>query len=125
MPRATNGSASNRKKRRIRAQASGYFLGRSKLYRIMLPAIMRGERFSFRDRKTKKRQYRALWITRITAACRMREISYSRFINGLRNASVGLDRKMLSEIAIHDPVCFDKLVDIARKAATAPAPAAA
>ena len=66
------------------------------------------------DRRARKREFRALWITRVTAACRMRGISYSRFINGLRNAAVALDRKMLSEIAISDPVCFDKLVDIAR-----------
>ena len=118
MPRATSGAARNRSKRRVRKQAKGYFLGRSKLYRTMVPAIMRGERFAFRDRRAKKREFRALWITRVTAACRMRGISYSRFINGLRNAAVALDRKMLSEIAIADPVCFDKLVDIARKAAS-------
>jgi large subunit ribosomal protein L20 len=124
MPRATKGSARNRQKRRVRAQAKGYFLGRSKLYRTMVPAIMRGERFAFRDRRARKREFRALWITRITAACRLRGIGYSRFINGLRNAAVALDRKMLSEIAIADPACFDKLVELARKAATAPQAAA-
>ncbi len=125
MPRATSGAARNRSKRRVRRQAKGYFLGRSKLYRTMVPAVMRGCRFAFRDRRARKREFRALWITRITAACRMRDITYSRFINGLRNACVALDRKMLSEVAIADPVCFDKLVEIARKAATAPAPKAA
>jgi large subunit ribosomal protein L20 len=118
MPRATSGAARSKSKRRVRSQSKGYFLGRSKLYRTMLQAIMRGERFSFKHRRAKKRDYRALWITRITAACKMREISYSRFINGLRNACIALDRKMLSELAIADPVCFDKLVDIARKAAS-------
>ena len=125
MPRATFGSARNKSKRRVRKQSKGYFLGRSKLYRTSLQAIMRGERFSFKHRRAKKRDYRALWITRITAACKMREINYSRFINGLRNASIALDRKMLSEIAIADPVFFDKLVDIARKAASVAKPKAA
>jgi large subunit ribosomal protein L20 len=125
MPRATSGAARNRGKRRVRKQAKGYFLGRSKLYRTMVPAVMRGGRFAFRDRRARKREFRALWITRITAACKMRGISYSRFINGLRNSSVALDRKMLSEIAIADPACFDQLVEMAQGAATSPKPKAA
>ena len=125
MPRARSGAARNRSKRRVRKQAKGYFLGRSKLYRTMLPAILRGAQFAFRDRRARKREFRALWITRITAACRMRGISYSRFINGLRNASVALDRKMLSEVAIADPACFDLLVELAQKHASAPRPKAA
>jgi large subunit ribosomal protein L20 len=81
----------------------------------MLPAVMRAGTYAFRDRHAKKREYRALWITRITAACRARGVSYSRFIDGLKKAAIALDRKMLSELAIHDEACFDKLVAMASK----------
>ncbi|GMV98377.1 MAG: 50S ribosomal protein L20 [Phycisphaerae bacterium] len=110
MPRATSGSATARKKRRIRADVKGYRGGRSKLTRIAKMALLKAGRYATRDRKDKKRLYRALWITRITAACRARGVSYSRFMNGLRKLSIGLDRKMLSELAIHDAPAFDKLV---------------
>lgn len=110
MPRATNGSATARKKRRLRAETKGFRGGRSKLTRVMKMALLKSRSYATRDRLAKKREYRALWITRITAACRARGISYSRFMNGLRKLSIGLDRKMLSELAIHDPAAFDKLV---------------
>jgi len=83
----------------------------------MMSAVLRAGRFAFRDRRARKREFRALWITRITAACRMRGLSYSRFMDGLRKASIILDRKMLSEIAISDPAAFDKLVSIAQQSA--------
>ena len=75
-------------------------------------------KFAFRDRRVKKRQFRRLWIVRINAACRMRDMRYSEFMHGLQLAMVALDRKSLSEIAIHDPATFDKLVEIAKKAVT-------
>src|SRR5687767_9953139 len=113
MPRATSGAARARGKRRLRKAAKGYFLGRSKLTRTMLPSVVRAGVYAFRDRHTVKREYRALWITRITAAVRARGLNYSRFIDGLKKACVALDRKMLSQLAIHDPACFDKIVEIA------------
>jgi len=116
MPRATSGSATARKQRRIRAKVKGYFGGRSKLTRISKMALLKAGRYATRDRKAKKREYRALWITRITAACRARGISYSRFMNGLRKLSIALDRKMLSELAIHDAAAFDKIVALVPKA---------
>jgi ribosomal protein L20 len=77
-------------------------LSRSKLYRTAKESVRRAERFAYRDRRTRKRVFRALWITRISAACRMRDISYSRFIAGLTKAEIQVNRKMLSEVAIHD-----------------------
>jgi len=79
----------------------------------MMPAITRAGVYAYRDRRTRKRDFRSLWITRITAACRARGVSYSRFMNGLRKASIVLNRKMLSELAISDAPAFDKLVALA------------
>jgi large subunit ribosomal protein L20 len=89
------------------------------LFRQAIVTLIRARVFAFRDRKAKKRQYRALWIIRINAACRMRDMRYSEFMHGLQLSYIALDRKSLSEIAIHDPTTFDKLVDIARKAVVA------
>jgi large subunit ribosomal protein L20 len=96
-------------------EARGYRGGRSKLYRTAKEAIVRAGAFAYRDRKARKREFRALWITRLTAACRARGIAYSRFIFGLQAANVSLNRKMLSELAIHDPEAFDAAVEIAKK----------
>lgn len=115
MPRATSGAARARRKRRIRADAKGYWGSRSKLTRVMKQAIVRAGQNAYRDRRARKRDFRALWIVRITAACRARGISYSRFIAGLRKVSVSLNRKMLSELAISDEAAFDKLVAMAQK----------
>jgi len=79
----------------------------------MMPAITRAGVYAYRDRRARKRDFRSLWITRITAACRARGVSYSRFMNGLRKASIVLNRKMLSELAISDAPAFDKLVALA------------
>ena len=113
MPRATKGSARPREKRRLRRETKGYFQSRSKQTRTMLSAVTRAGIYARRDRHRVKREYRSLWITRITAACRQRGISYSRFISGLTRAAVALNRKMISELAIADPPAFDKLVAIA------------
>ncbi len=115
MPRARAGSARHRKKVRVFRAAKGYRGGRSKLYRTAKEAILRAGCFAYRDRRARKRDFRTLWITRLGAACRAREIQYSRFIHGLKNARVILNRKMLSELAIHDPAAFDKLVEIAKQ----------
>ncbi len=116
MPRATTGAATARKKRRLRAAAKGFRGGRSKLTRIMKMALLKSRSYATRDRLRKKREYRRLWITRITAACRARGLSYSRFMNGLRKLSIALDRKMLSQLAIQDPAAFDKLVALVPEA---------
>ena len=115
MPRARVGSARHRRKVRVLRAARGYRGGRSKLYRTAKEALVRAGAFAYRDRKARKRSFRALWITRLTAACRARGLPYSRFIFGLQAAKVILNRKMLSEIAIHDPQAFDAIVDIAKQ----------
>jgi len=110
MPRARKGAARARQKRRLRTAAKGYRASRSKLTRTMMPAVTRAGVYAYRDRRNRKRDFRALWITRITAACRARGVSYSRFMFGLKQASVALNRKMLSELAIADEAAFDKVV---------------
>ena len=115
MPRVTNAPASRRRRKRRLALAKGYRGGRSKLFRTATEAVDRAQRQSYIHRRQKKRDYRALWIARVSAACRLNDISYSRFIQGLTQAGVLLNRKMLSEIAIHDPDGFAKIVKQAQK----------
>jgi len=114
MPRTLIGAARAKRKRRLRADAKGYFGARSKQTHTMISAVLRAGAAAYRDRRRRKREFRALWITRITAACRSRGTNYSRFMNGLKISSVGLNRKMLSEIAIVDEAAFDKIVELAR-----------
>lgn len=116
MPRATNAPARLRRRKRILKAAKGYYGARSKRLRTASDAVDRALASAFKDRKRKKREFRRLWITRINAACRMRDISYSRFMNGLKKASVEVNRKMLSEIAICDAEAFDELVQAALEA---------
>ena len=115
MPRVTKGAARTQARKRIRRATRGYF-GSNRLspYRAFY-AMVRAGCYAYRDRRTLKRDMRALWITRITAACKMRGTRYSRFINGLKMAGIMLNRKMLSQIAIEDPKVFDELVQIAEK----------
>lgn len=110
MPRATNAPASRRRRRRILDQAKGFRGSRSKLLRQATESVDRAMRMATIHRKQKKRNYRALWITRVSAACRENGVTYSRFTEGLRKANVVLNRKMLSEIAIHDPEGFKTIV---------------
>ena len=115
MPRARAGAARHRRKVRLLKAARGYRGGRSKLYRTAKEAVVRAGAYAYRDRRARKRDFRALWITRLTAACRARDIKYSRFIYGVQAAGIVLNRKMLSEIAIHDPAAFDAIVEIAKQ----------
>ena len=115
MPRARSGAARHRRKVRTLKAARGYRGGRSKLYRTAKEALVRAGCFAYRDRRARKRDFRALWITRLTAGCRARGISYSRFIHGLQMANIVLNRKMLSELAIHDAEAFDAIVQIAKQ----------
>ena len=121
MPRVRKGAARHRKHKRVLKAASGYYGAGSRRYRIALQKIFRAGVMATRDRRTRKRDFRRLWITRITAACRQRGIQYSRLIHGLDLADVDLNRKMLSEIAIADPAAFDALADKARAAIEAAA----
>ena len=114
MPRVRYGAARHRRKIRELRAAKGYRGGRSKLYRTALDAVTRSGAYAYRDRRNRKRDFRSLWVTRLTAACRARGMRYSRFIFGLKAASVIVNRKMLSEVAIHDPQAFDAVVEIAR-----------
>lgn len=112
MPRSVRGAARNQARKRLLKQARGYVGARGGHRWIAKTQIQKGGVYAFRDRRARKRDMRSLWITRITAACRMRGTRYSLFINGLKLAGVNLNRKMLSQVAIEDPKLFDELVKI-------------
>jgi len=114
MARVTNAPASRRRKKRRLAQAKGFRGARSKLYRQATEAVDRAMRQSYIHRKQKKRVYRRLWIARLSAACRAHGLTYSRFMEGVTKAHIGLNRKMLAEIAIHDPNGFAQIVERAK-----------
>ncbi|HEY1188332.1 MAG TPA: 50S ribosomal protein L20 [Gemmata sp.] len=114
MVRARSKATTARRKKRLRKLTKGFRLGRHNLFRMAKTTLLRARTYAFRDRKAKKREYRRIWIVRINAACRMRGLRYSEFIHGLQLAHIMLDRKSLSEIAIHDPAGFDKLVEIVK-----------
>jgi large subunit ribosomal protein L20 len=116
MPRATNAGATRKRRKRILKQTRGYFGNKSRLYRYAIDAFWRAGCFAYRDRKKKKTEFRQLWIVRINAACRQLGIPYGRFMEGLEAANVGLDRKSLSELAIHDSVAFATIVEKAKGA---------
>ncbi len=117
MPRARKGAARHQRKKRVLNQAKGYRLVRSKLWRTAREAVVRAGVRATIDRRRKKREFRALWITRLSAACDQRGISYSRLISWLKKANVALNRKMLSDLAIHDAAAFDAVVALATRAA--------
>ncbi len=119
MPRVRKGAARKRAHKRVLREARGYFGTKSRHFQQAKVALTRAGQFSYRDRRRLKRDMRRLWITRITAACRMRGTRYSLFINGLMRAGVLLNRKMLSQIAIDDPKAFDALVETAIKHSSA------
>ncbi len=119
MPRARKGAARTKARKRILREARGYFGTKSRHKQQAKVALTRAGQYAHRDRRAKKRDFRRLWITRISAACRMRGMRYSQFINGMQLAGVLLNRKMLSQIAIDDPAAFDQIVELARAATTA------
>jgi len=121
MPRARKGAARTKARRRILRSARGYWGTKSRHKQQAQVALMRAGQFAYRDRRNRRREFRRLWITRITAACRMRGTRYSRFINGLQLGGILLNRKMLSQMAIEDPKAFDQLVAIAEEHTSAPA----
>ncbi len=121
MPRTTGSPARKDRKKKILKEAKGYFGGRKKLYRTAKDAVEKGWEHAYRDRKKKKRNFRRLWIARINAAARQNELSYSRFMNGLKEAGVELDRKALADLAVRDPGAFEALAVQAREALNAKA----
>src|SRR6201996_2607658 len=112
--RAKKGSARNRAKKRLFQKVEGFVGGRRRLLKSAKETLLRAGVFAFRDRRAKKRQFRQLFIIRLTAAAEMRGLRYSRLIHGLRLAKIGLDRKSLSELAIHDPETFDAIISRVR-----------
>ena len=116
MARVKGGTISRARHKKVLDQAKGYFGSKHRLYRTANEQVMHSGKYAFRDRKQKKRDFRKLWITRINAACRQHDISYSKFINGLNKAEIEINRKMLSEIAIGNPKAFAELVSVAKDA---------
>ncbi len=114
MARVKNGAVTKARHKKVLKEAKGYFGSKHRLYKSAKEQLMHSGQYAFRDRKQKKRDFRKLWITRINAACRQNDISYSRFIEGLTKAGVEVNRKMLSEIAINDPKAFTELVKVAK-----------
>ena len=114
MARVKNGAVTKARHKKVLKQAKGYFGSKHRLYKTAKEQLMHSGQYAFRDRKQKKRDFRKLWITRINAACRQNDTSYSRFIEGLTKAGVEVNRKMLSEIAISNPEAFTELVKVAR-----------
>ncbi|MFQ5662444.1 MAG: 50S ribosomal protein L20 [Terriglobia bacterium] len=115
MPRVKRGPKRARRRKKILKQAKGYRLTRSKLHRQARLAVHRALEFSFRHRRTRKREFRALWITRLNAAAAQHALNYSRLLGGLRKAGIELDRKTLADIAVHDPKGFAALAQTAKK----------
>jgi len=116
MARIKGGLNAQKKHRKVLKLAKGYYGAKSKLYRPASEAVMRALRSAYVGRKLKKRDMRKLWITRINAACRMNDMSYSRFMNGLHVAGITLDRKVLADLAMNKPEAFAKLVEESKKA---------
>lgn len=119
MARVRPGHTTRQRRRRTLQDAKGYRATRSKLFRSAKQTVIKAGQYAYRDRRVKKREFRSLWITRLSAACAARGLNYNRLINGLKQANVTLNRKMLSEVAIADAAAFDKLVEMAKSCATA------
>ena len=124
MPRVSGGPTHARKRKRVLKRAKGFRAGPGTLYRQALEFTLRAGRYSYRDRRQKKRHFRQLWVTRLSAAVRERGIPYNRFIPALIAAGIELNRKMLSELAIGDPAAFDAIVELARPHLNVPQKAA-
>jgi large subunit ribosomal protein L20 len=116
MPRVKRGNKRVQRRKKILKLAKGYRLTKSKLHRSAKESVDRALRFAYRDRRNKKRDFRSLWIVRVGAAARKNDISYSKFMSGLKKASVMLDRRILAEIAVQDPETFTKLAETAKAA---------
>ena len=111
MPRATNKPASRRRRKKVLNQAKGYWGSRSKIYSVAKHAVEKGLQYAYRDRRQRKRQFKRLWITRINAATRQHGVSYSQFMGSFRKSGLNLNRKVLADLAVHDPDAFAQIVE--------------
>ena len=125
MPRATNSPASRKRRKRILKRAKGFRGFRSKLYKYAKDAVRKAHQYEYRDRKKRKGQFRRLWIQRISAGVRAQDITYSRFIEGLKAANIEVDRKILADLAVQDIDTFNSIVEQAKAALDKKAPATA
>ncbi|MEX2124268.1 MAG: 50S ribosomal protein L20 [Woeseia sp.] len=118
MARVKRGVTAKARHKKVLGKAKGYYGARSKIYRVAKQAVIKAGQYAYRDRRQRKREFRALWITRINAAARLHGISYSQLINGLHKAGIDIDRKVLADIAVHDPDAFGAIVAQASAAQT-------
>ncbi len=116
MPRVRRGTKRHQRRKKILRRAKGYYIGKSNLFRQAMQAVDKSLSYAYRDRRARKRQFRSLWTIRINAAARINELSYSRFMCGLKKAGVTIDRKMLADVAVSDPSGFTALVQTAKSA---------
>ncbi|ORU90783.1 MAG: 50S ribosomal protein L20 [Cycloclasticus sp. symbiont of Poecilosclerida sp. M] len=114
MPRVKRGVVARARHKKVLKQAKGYYGARSRIYRVAKQAVIKAGQYAYRDRRQRKRQFRALWIARINAGARSCGLSYSRFMNGLKKGSIGLDRKILADMAVFDKDAFSELVTTAK-----------
>lgn len=111
MPRVKRGVTAKKRHKKVLKKAKGYYGARSRIYRVAKQAVIKAAQYAYRDRKQRKRQFRALWIIRINAAAREHGLSYSRFINGLKKTNIEIDRKILADLAIHNKDAFAAIVE--------------
>ena len=114
MPRVKRGVTAHAKHKKVISQAKGYYGRRKNVFRVAKQAVTKAGQYAYRDRKQRKRQFRALWITRINAAARLNGLSYSRFMDGLNKAEIEIDRKVLADLAVHNPEAFTALAEQAK-----------
>lgn len=114
MPRVKRGVTARARHKKVLAKAKGYYGARSRIYRVAKQAVIKAGQYAYRDRRNRKREFRALWIVRVNAAARMHGMSYSAFMNGLKKAGIEIDRKVLADIAVHDMTAFTALVEQAK-----------
>ena len=116
MARVKRGVVAHRRHKKVLKQAKGYYGARSRIFRVAKQAVTKAGQYAYRDRRQRKRQFRALWITRINAQSRVEGLAYSRLINGLSKAGVALDRRVLADLAVHDKAAFGAVVNLAKAA---------
>lgn len=119
MARVKRGVTAKARHKKVMEAAKGYYGARSRVYRVAKQAVIKAAQYAFRDRRQRKREFRALWIVRINAGARMHGLSYSRFMDGLHKAGIQIDRKMLADLAVNDMLAFGKLADQAKQALAA------
>ena len=116
MARVKRGVIAKARHKKVLSQAKGYYGARSRTYKVAKQAVIKAGQYAYRDRRQRKRQFRALWITRINAAARLNGLSYSRLVNGLNRAEIEVDRKVLADIAVHDQEAFSAIAEVAKEA---------